>query len=174
MIRKLINFLLIAASAESFAASDGSTGSSSSGSAGISINLTKLIKVTQMTDMAGTYSGVGVLQMDDIISVATNYGTAGTRLYSVTMTGSGVSGAFSISNGTDFIPYTATFNDGAGAAGAVSMLSGTKLAGQTGANAVMSDDSLNAYYRIELSEADLQAASSGAYSGTITVVMEPQ
>ena len=174
MVIRILTILLVAVATERLGAEDGTSGTSSSGTSAVSVDVPKLIKVSRFNNLTRTYTGTGNLGRGDNISVATNYGTDGTRLYSVTLTGSGVGGAFTISNGTETIPYLTRFNDATGNTGAVFVQSGVTLSGQTGANGLISDDSTNAYYRVIFTRANMQAANAGSYSGVITVVVAPE
>lgn len=154
--------------------SDDIVGITSMGSAAISLTIPKLIQARSFSDLPlGTYTGVGVLNGNDDINIAINYGTT-SRKYRVTATGSGVGGAFTVTEGRDTIAYSAYYNDEIGTSGRLAMSSGNTLTAQSGAVRPLSRSTLNANLSINTIEANVQAAKLGFYSGTITLVLAPE
>lgn len=156
-----------------YAASDGTLGATSTGTSLISVTVPNLIKVTGFADLAlGAWSGSGAMDGNDNICVYTNK-ASGT--YRVTATGSGASNAFTITDGSNLIAYTAAFNDVSGTSGEQPLTSGTALTGQTGANTASQTcgGSNNSNFHVTIAEAALLAAPAGAYSGTLTILVEP-
>lgn len=172
--KQFILFIYIVSS-QSFAASNGVLGGTSTGDSAVSVEITKQIVVRRFNNITRTFTGSGNLSRGDNISVSTNYGTDATRLYTVTLSGSGIGGAFTATNGVDILPYRAFYNDNTGGnSGSVEVTSGTPLTSQTRANGTLSDTTTNAYYRLLFAEADLKSIGSGVYSGVITVVVQPE
>ena len=86
--------------------SDGASGSESTGQNLIEAIVPKLIKTAIFVDFNfGAYSGSGSIEQDQNINISMNY--VGT--YSVVATGDGVSGAFTITDGSQVIPYSVFF-----------------------------------------------------------------
>ena len=155
------------------AASDGTLGTSSSGSASISVTIPNLILISGMADIGfGTYSGVGDLNQNEDICIYTNK-AAGT--YRVTGSGSGGGGAFTLSDGTNTLAYNVFYNDVTGTTGEQQLTSGTPLGSQNGANTTSQNcgGSNDANYHVQILGTNLLAAPSGAYSGTLTLLVEP-
>ncbi|MDC0359040.1 hypothetical protein OAO01_09510, partial [Oligoflexia bacterium] len=143
------------------------------GTADISVTIPDLIRITGMADIAlGTYSGVGDLNGNEDVCIYTNL-AAGT--YVVTATGDGAANAFTITDGSNTIAYNTYFNDQAGTTGEVQLTTGTQSAQQSGANTVSltcgGGDTGN--YHVEVLAANMSLVPSGAYSGTLTLVVEP-
>lgn len=165
--------LSLIAPISAMAASDGTLGTTSTGTSTISVTVPALIKITGVADLAlGTWAGSGAMTGNDDVCIYTNKAAGN---YRVTATGSGGGGAFTITDGSNTIAYTAAWNDVSGTTGQAALTSGTALNGQTGANTSSQTcgGSQNANFYISIAEAALLAAPSGAYSGTLTMVVEP-
>ena len=164
--------LLLSFAGKTFAASDGSVGATSAGTSAVSVWIGKLIIVRDMNDFAfGTYSGAGNLAMNDDINVASNF--PGTT-YQVTITGDGSGSAFTISDGPNTIPYDVYYNDDPGLVGRVAVTSGVDLVNQDNAEDILAALTLNANLSIEMSQANLQTAVANTYTGTITLLFQPE
>ena len=121
-------------------------------------------------DLAGTWDGTNQVQLEDQICVA-----ASTGGYSVTITGSGASSAFTVASGAKTIAYTVEFKDATKAYATVT--SNVPMAGfTTGRTNTTSCSGANAaaFYRVTLSPTNLAAATAGTYTGTVTVRITPQ
>ena len=165
---------LISAPGLSFGASDGALGSSSTGDADINITIPDLVRITGFADFSASFTGSGDIDENDDLCVYRN----GPGNYRITGTGSGTASAFTITDGSNTIAYTPSFNDQSGTTGGSALTSGTPLTAQTGADTSSQDCSShasdNANLRVLFNEADLLAAPGGSYSGTITLVVEPE
>lgn len=157
------------------AASDGASSTTSTGSANLSVTIPKLIRARGFTDFTPSiYSGTGTRSASGNINVSTNYGTA-VRTYSIVATGSGASGAFTISDTFgNTLAYSAFYNQVTGITGRTTLTAGVALTGRTGAAKPLSDTTQNANLSINFTQANLQAAEAGNYSGTIAVVFSPE
>lgn len=167
--------LLLTLTNSANAATDGDAGSTSSGTANISFSVPKLIRIRGFQDFnPSTYSGTGTRADSGDLNVSTNYGTS-TRTYSVTVNGSGAGGAFTTSDGLgNTLAYTAFYNQTSGITGRVMLTEGVALTGRTGAAKPLTNTTLNANLSINFSQANLQAAEAGTYTGTLTVVVTPE
>ena len=99
--------------------------------------------------------------------------------YSVTATGSGTSGAFTLNRTTPASPtetlvYTVKYNDATGTGSNAAVTSGTPLTAQTGIHTDLATATANANYQVSISQAALEAAHAGTFSGTLTLVVAPE
>ena len=160
-------------SKSAYAVTQGTLGLTSTGVAAISVTVPNLIKITNMADIAfGTWSGSGDLNSNVDVCVYTNK-ASGT--YRITATGSGAASAFTLASGGNTLPYNVYYNDVSGTTGAVQVTAATVLNGQTGAHVTSQTcgGSNTGNYHVEILDASLQAVPSGAYTGTLTLVVEP-
>ena len=171
---KLILFILLFPSF-CFAASDGVASTNATGSANIDLSVPKLIKAIGFVDFTpSTYSGTGTRSASGNINVSTNYGTAA-RTYRVTATGSGIAGAFTTDDGSgNTLAYSAFYNQVTGIAGRITLTPGLAITGLTGATKPLSNNTLNANVSISFSQANMQAAEAGTYTGTLSLVFTPE
>ena len=169
----VIGLALLFLPATAMAASDGTLGATSTGTADISVTIPPLIQISNMADIAfGSYSGTGDLNGNQDVCIYTNL-AAGT--YVVTATGSGAANAFTVTDGSNTIAYNVYFNDTTGTTGEVQLSTGSQSAQQSGANTSSATcgggDAAN--YHIEMLETNLQTAPAASYTGTLTLVVEP-
>jgi hypothetical protein len=173
-LRKTLAIALVFAfSVTAYAATDGTLGSTSTGTASVSVTVPNLIRITGMADFPfGAYGGSGDLNNDQNVCVYTNK-ASGT--YRVTGTGSGGGGAFTLAKGGDTLDYAVYFNDVTGTTGEQPLTAGSALAGQSGANTSSQTcgGGSSANYHVEILETDLLAVPAGAYSGTLSILVEP-
>ena len=131
------------------------------------------IRISQLNDIdLGVFSGQNLTGQDSLCV----YRASGLG-YGVTVTGSGAGGSYILSNGIDQLPFTATWNDGAGA---VLLTPGVLLGGRansfSGNNNCSNGASNNATIAVNVLAADvsLNVASSGSFSGVLTIFVEMQ
>jgi hypothetical protein len=97
--------------------------------------------------------------------------------YYVTATSQNASGSnFRVKDsGTNYIVYSAYWNNTSAASQATALTSGTKTAQQTGGSAtsVTCDGSANANFNINFSSTQVQGAQAAAYSDVISIVVTP-
>lgn len=168
----LMLMLFISGPSMAFAV-DGSTGLTSTGSSNISVMIGKLIVARNFSDFAfGSYSfGSGDLNGNDDINIASTFTSI---TYQVVLNGSGAGGAFTISNGTSTLPFLAYYNDATGTAGRVSATNGVPITGQLGAVDPIEDLTLNANVSVQILQTDLDSADYGAYSGSLSLIFQPE
>lgn len=140
----------------------------------ITLNVTVVIPdsiaVTNIDDIVfGTWDGVSNMTINESLCVY----RAGGLTYGVTLTGTGVGGAFNVALGPSVVPLQVSWNDGAGA---VAATPGVQLALRT--NAFRTDAwcnggaSNNATLGVTALAADIAAAtSSGLHTGMITITV---
>jgi hypothetical protein len=168
-------FSLAVFTATSFAATQGSVGTTSTGTFDISINIAPKVKISNLADVNfGTYSGSGDTDNSQDICAYSNTGG-----YQVTATGSGAANAFTITDGTDTIDYTLKWNDETGTSGNAALTTGTPLTGQSSSapdSGCNSGSNLSANVLVHIEEAELLASNPSAtvYSGTVTLLVEPE
>jgi hypothetical protein len=154
-------------------AADGTLGSTSTGVSTVTVTVPDLIKISSVADISfGTYAGSGDLNANDDVCVYTNK-TGGA--YRVTGTGSGAAGAFTLASGGNTLSYAVFFNDQSGTTGEQSLTAGTPLGSQSGANtsSLTCGGSNDANFHVRIVEANLLAVPSGAYTGTLSLLVEP-
>lgn len=174
----MIRFFLIAACALLIPtlarAADGTLGTTSTGTSTVSVTVPNLVLITDVGNLAlGTWSGSGDEEGDDDVCIYTNKAAA---TYFVTASGSGAASAFTLASGGNTLAYEVYFNDQSGTTGETQLTTTVKSGAQTGADTTDQDcngGGLNANFHVVIPEANLLAAPSGAYSGTLTLLIEP-
>lgn len=155
------------------AATDGSLGTTSTGSSDISIEIPAYVRATGFANFSfGTWSGSGNFDSNDNVCIYSNSTGGG---YQVTATGEGAGGAFTLSNGSGGeLDYEVWWNDAANTTGSVQVTAGVALTGQTGAHTTSQTcgGGNRANLRIRILSTALSTSNSGAYSGTVTIVIE--
>lgn len=133
------------------------------------------VQISELTDVAfGT-----IANMSSDISLSQTvcaYSNALTSNYTVRLTGSGVGGALTLSNGAATMPYDVQWNSSAG------QTSGTQLVGGVPQSGFVSTGVLpgctfgltrSGSLTVILRAAALSAAHAGSYTGTLTVLISP-
>ena len=184
MLGAIIVPCLLAAPA--IAADQGQAGPNSTGTVDINLITGLNVRITGLNDLAlGEWSGSGDLEGNDNFCIGrTGVFLFGQNPYSVRAEGDGVPGnpsAFVLNNGPRKISYNAFFNDDDNLLNRQPLTPGVALTGQTdvalrqifniinGLNCI----NLNANISIVVPESELLRAS-GAYTGTLTLVMLPE
>jgi hypothetical protein len=131
------------------------------------------VKISNLDDINfGLYSGFGNLRHNENICI----NTIPMSNYRVTIWGSGASGAFVVSNGLKTIPFEVKYRNrtGNGNSG-TNMSPGIPLTNQNRSSSELNCPSgLNANINVGFARKDLQAASSGRYSGRLTITIAPE
>jgi len=136
------------------------------------------VRITGLSDVAfGTISN---LAADSIQSQSLCiYARGSADGYHITATGSGSSGAFSLSSGSNTVPFEVQWSGTTGQASGSQLLANQPLAGfHTGEGPGAKDDCskgppTTASLTIILRSAALGAAVSGTYGGTLTLLVAP-
>jgi hypothetical protein len=100
--------------------------------------------------------------------------------YRITATGSGAGGSFLLSSGSGTLPYDVQWNDAAGKTSGVQLIANQPLSAQQSTSGSGSPDDCSkgpattASLIVILRSSALAAASSGTYSGTLTLLVAPE
>ncbi len=170
----MVGIAFLALPLSSFAATDGSLGLTSTGTADLEVEIDELMLISGMADLNfGTWTGSGDLNQNENICVYTNQASGN---YTVTATGDGAGSAFTLTDGSNTLPYNVYFNDVSGMAGEVALTATTANTAQGGAHTTSQTcgGGNNANYHVEIEDTALAAVPSGTYSGTLTIVVEPR
>ena len=165
------------ASAPAGAATQGSFGATSTGSLTINASVPGRVRISGLSDV--TFSSVDPsINATDAQNVCV-WSNTSTRGYSITATGSGTAGAFTLASGAlPVAPYTVQWAASSGQTSGTSLSAATALTGQT-SSAINSDcsagPSASASLVVSMSSATLQGMSAGVtYNGTLTLVVAPE
>lgn len=117
----------------------------------------------------GMWGGIGDLVNSDPVCVYNSASAA----YTVTASGSGPGGDFTLVSGGNSLLYEVAFR---GSAGGYVTLEANSPQSFSAANQVSNScgGGTNADVRVTVSASNLQAASAGSYSGTLTVTVGPE
>jgi hypothetical protein len=161
---------LAAFATSGFAATQGTTGFTSTGDLVISLIVNEEVHISNLTDIVlPTFTGADV----NGTSGACIYRSGGTGLYQITGTGSGPANAFELTDATNSVNYSVTYDDGSGA---VPMTSGLAL---NAANAQGVDDNCvglgadNATIDVTVLAVDAGILPASTYTGTLTLLVAP-
>lgn len=168
------NSLIVLATASTatvgHAATQGTLGATSTGSFVIDVTLQDLVQISSLDDLSlGTYSGTGNATGSEAFCVYRN----GTGQYTATVTGTYNAGAgtgFSVYSAGNTMAYTVTYNGNA-------ILHGGTTITELGNTSVQDCGGLNvgnnATIGVTIPQATLQAAPTGTYTGTVTILISP-
>ena len=179
MLRLLfILILFFSLTFEAHGASDGTEGATSTGSFDVSVEIPPRVRISGVADIAfGTWSGTGNLSQSDDVCI---YSSEASGLYAVTVTGSGPSGSFELSDGgSGTIPFSVAWNDQTGTTGNSAVSATTPLTSQSGAcdkstSCSSGCGSNNANFEVTIDQSDLASATTGSYSATISILIEAE
>lgn len=162
------------------AATQGTEGNSSTGTIETIVVIGRFIRIAGLRDFNfGVWNtGDGTLSDNDNVCIGKNdfFGP-----YAIRAAGNGDGGdpaAFTLSNGVDQIYYNVYWNDATGTASNQQLTAGLILHGQTGSFFSFLFNLFgfcfsNANVQIDIPDTELSAASGGAYSGTLTLLVIP-
>ena len=91
--------------------------------------------------------------------------------YSVTASGSGAGGAFTLANGAATLPYEVQWSTTAGRTSGTNLAPGVALTGQTMLLSCPVLQTANASLIVILRSGSLSVATAGDYSGTLTIIL---
>lgn len=97
--------------------------------------------------------------------------------YQVTAYGSTASNLFTLTNGSDLLPFRMFFNDRPRPNGATELQAGQALGGLRGRAHGQNRQQCNrptANISLLISDSELERASSGRYSGTVIIIVGPE
>lgn len=158
------------------ASTQGSLGATSTGSVTITASVANRAQITGLSDVAFTNVDPGsaaTLSQNNCV-----WSNTATKGYSITATGSGTSGAFTLANGSLSVPYSVQWSASSGQASGTAMTAGAALAGMTSiaANPTCSTGAATtSSLIIAISAANLQGMTSAtSYTGSLTLLVTPQ
>lgn len=128
------------------------------------------VRISGLSDFTfGQYAGTGSPSFSIDVCVYSNP----SGVYGVTVTGDGPGFAITHTTNNDTISYGAYWSDGGAY---VSLTSGSVLHNQGNANTSVDDcgGSTNASLELRFSESALLSGSAGSYSGSMTILVEPE
>lgn len=167
--------LLVAAPAA--ASTQGSFGATSTGSLTINASVPGRVRISGLSDVTFTNADPSVDATNaQNVCVWSNTSTRG---YSITATGSGSAGAFTLASGAlPVVPYTVQWAPSSGQTSGTSLTAATALTGQT-STATNSDCSAgpaaSASLVVSIGSATLQSMDAGVtYNGTLTLLVAPE
>lgn len=158
------------------AATQGTLGATSTGTVTITASVPNRARITGLTDVA--------FALQDPNTAASNaqnvcvWSNTATKGYTVTATGSGVTSAFTLANGSLTVPYSVAWNAASGQTSGTALATGTASAGlvstavqQSCSTAPLTTQSLV----VGISTTDLGTMQAlTTYTGTLTLVVTPQ
>lgn len=154
------------------AATDGDLGSTSTGSLDISVTIPSLVRISHLDDIdLGTFDGSGLSGGDDVCIYSNNGG------YSITATSEGGDFVLIGTDVEDELAYTVRWANAAGASSGSTLTHGTPHTVEGGTFTTPScrgGSDLNARVLIDVEDSALEAVSADSYSGTLTLMVEPQ
>lgn len=159
------------------AATQGTLGTTSTGSITITASVANRAQITGLTDV--TFAAVDPGSAASIPQNNCVWTNTATKGYSITATGSGASGAFTLVNGSAAtVPYSVQWAASSGQTGGTALVTGTALPSltSTAANPTCSTSpTTTASLIVGISATNLQSMTAGsAYTGTLTLLVTPQ
>lgn len=159
-----------------YAATQGTQGATSTGTVAISASVPSRVRITGLADVAFTNQDPSTSASNaQNVCVWSNTATKG---YSITATGSGTAGAFTLTNGSTAVPYTIQWNESSGQTSGSALTSGTA---ETGLNSTAthhqcsSGPAASASLIVGIASVDLSAMEAASnYTGTLTLVVAPE
>jgi len=135
-----------------------------------SVTIPELVQITNLDDIdLGSFDGVNDLtQGDDICIFRNGFGDFRIKASG----GSGTADAFLLSNGAGQIPYQVALKDDA-MASFVTVAAGQWLGGLNGHGSQNCGGGTNASFQVTALASDMMTATSGTYSGTLYLTVEP-
>jgi hypothetical protein len=128
------------------------------------------VQITQLSDVAfGTITSVAADQVRSQSVCAFSGLLGGT--YTITATGSGTAGAFTLANGSAALPYEVQWSTTAGQTSGTNLTSGKPLTGQTMLLSCPVLATVNSSLIVILRGTSLSVATAGNYTGTLTVIL---
>jgi hypothetical protein len=156
------------------AATQGSIGATSTGSVAITASVPNRALITSLTDVSFTNA-------DPSVAATSSQGpcvwsNTSTRNYTITASGSGTSGAFTVASGSSVIPYSVGWANSAGATSLTALTAGTaSSAVASNATNISCGGSGNSTLKVTIGATDLQnMVATNSYTGTLTLVVTPQ
>jgi hypothetical protein len=167
---------LIASGTPAAAATQGTLGATSTGSLTISVSVANRAQITGLTDVAFTNidpSTTATAAQSNCV-----WSNTATKGYSITATGSGTSGAFTLANGALSVPYSVQWSASSGQSSGTALSAGSALAGltSTAVNPTCSTSpTTTSSLIVSIAAPNLQNMQSAtSYTGSLTLLVTPQ
>lgn len=164
------------ASVPSLAATQGTLGATSQGTVAITASVPNRARITGLNDV--TFASQDPNTAASSAQNVCVWSNTATRAYTITASGSGASSAFTLSNGSDTVPYSVEWASTSGQTSGTALAAGTASASLTSAatqQVCSSAPSSSASLVVKMSTADLGGMTSGSnYTGTLTLLVTPQ
>ncbi len=158
------------------ASTQGSLGATSTGSVTITASVANRAQITGLSDVA--FTNVDPASAATAAQSNCVWSNTATKGYSITATGSGTAGAFTLANGSLSVPYTVQWNAGGGQTSGTALTASTALAGMTStaANPTCSTGAATtSSLIIGIAASNLQGMTSAtSYTGSLTLLVTPQ
>lgn len=159
-----------------FSSNQGTLGATSTGSVSITASVANRAQITGLTDIS--FSAVDPATAATSAQSDCVWSNTATKGYSITATGSGTSGAFTLANGSLTVPYSVQWAASTGQTSGSALTAGTALGGltTTAANPTCSTGAATTSSLIvAISAPNLQGMEAGvSYTGTLTLLVTPQ
>lgn len=134
------------------------------------------VRITGLTDVA--FGTVASLSSDAIQSQSVClYANTASSGYNVRASGTGAGGAFTLSSGSNSLPFEVQWNSAAGQSSGAQLSENVALSGQISSatqQTCNSGPAASASLIVILRSAALSSASAGAYNGSLTLVIGPE
>jgi hypothetical protein len=158
------------------AATQGSMGSTSTGSISISASVPNRTRISGLSDVAFTNQDPSTAASNaQNVCVWSNTATKG---YTITATGSGTGSAFTLSNGTNTVPYSVEWAASSGQTSGTALTAGTASSSLTSTatnQSCASGPAASASLIVGIATANLGSMAAGSsYTGTLTLLVTPQ
>lgn len=158
------------------ASTQGTLGATSTGSISISVSVANRAQITGLSDV--TFTNIDPATAASAAQNNCVWSNTATRGYSITATGSGTSGAFTLANGASTVPYSVQWSQTSGQSTGTALTAGTALTGlaTTAANSTCSTSPSTTFSLIvTISAPSLQSmVSATTYTGSLTLIVTPQ
>jgi len=164
----------VMAASPAVAATQGSIGATSTGTVAITATVPNRALITSLSDVTFTNA-------DPSVAATSSQGpcvwsNTSTRNYTITASGSGTAGAFTVASGSSVIPYSVGWANSANAASPTALTAGTASSALTSnATNISCSGSGNSTLKVTIGASDLQdMIATQSYTGTLTLVVTPQ
>jgi hypothetical protein len=158
------------------AATQGTLGVTSTGSITITASVANRAQITGLSDV--TFSAVDPGTAASSAQSDCVWSNTATKGYSITATGSGTSGAFTLANGALSVPYSVQWAASTGQSSGTALTAGAALPGMTSTavNPTCSTSpTTTSSLIVGITAANLQSMTAGtSYTGTLTLLVTPQ
>lgn len=166
----------VLAAGQASAATQGTLGATSTGSVTITASVPSRARITGLSDVNFLNQDPGAAASDaQDVCVWSN---TATRAYTITATGSGTANAFTLTNGSNTVPYSVEWASSTGQTSGTALATGTASASLTSTathQTCTSGPAASASLVVGIGTTDLGTMDAGSnYTGTLTLLVTPQ